>query len=72
MAKPYKLPPGVRYLTDAERAARKAGKTAAREIERTGDDATGAGWQPKVRLPKKIRVGRKRFRPPPGIWGPPR
>lgn len=70
MAKPYKLPPGVRYLTDAERAARKAGKTAARQVERTGDTATGGGWHlPRLGLPRRRR--RRRFLPRASIWRKP-
>lgn len=71
--KPYQLPPGVRFLSDteiAERAARTAAQRTTRQVERVGDQATGAGWQlPTIRLPRRRR--RRRFMPPASIWRKP-
>lgn len=69
--KPYQLPPGVRFLTDAERQARKAGKGAAAGVDTFHEKATGDGWQlpvPRIRRRKR----RRPFRPPAGIFRRPR
>lgn len=71
MPRKYQLPPGVRFLTDAEREARRAGKQSARQVDTFHEKATGEGWAlplPRIRRPRK----RRRFGPPAGIFRRPR
>lgn len=68
----YQLPEGVRFLTDAELAERRAKKgagKAADRLEGTAAKAAGPGWA--FSLPK-VRRRRRRRRPPAGIFRMPR
>lgn len=69
--KPVTLPPGVRFLTDAELDARRAAK-AGRSLERAEAEATGGGFDLAGLfggLGRRARKGRRRRRRiPRGIW----
>ena len=70
MTRKYQLPPGVRFLTDDELAARRAAKLeqGAKGQARAAAKEIGRGFSlalPKVRRSRR----RKRFRPPASIFG---
>ncbi len=70
VTKRYELPEGVRFLTDDERAARKAAKLERVTVgqAKAAADEIGRGFA-IPRLPKLRRSRRRRaFRPPAGMF----